>query len=176
MESVIPSWLVNIVHGGHGHVILTQLAMLMLSYSIFVRKEKYGRLLKRVFLMILYWNSWVKRAKQAKTTLTCYLRHFRLTGKQRPLPQLHPYLQLESPTRHLHTLLYKIWNVWEQKMWIQILPSQLECGWKDSISGEWKGRLLRSLKEFQKSVLMVSCSCSLQKSAKTMEQTMNRIA
>ena len=30
--------------------------------------------------------------------------HFRLTGKQRPLPQLRPYLQLENPTRLLHTL------------------------------------------------------------------------
>jgi len=73
--------------------------------------------------------------------------HFRLTGKQHPLPQLHPYLQLESPTCLLHMLLCKIWNSWEQ---IPILPSQLECGWKDSISGEWKGRLFRILKKFWK--------------------------
>ena len=32
---------------GLGHVILTQQAMLVHSYSIFVCKEKYGRLLKR---------------------------------------------------------------------------------------------------------------------------------
>ena len=33
-----------------------------------------------------------------------YSSHFRLTGKQRPLPQLRPYLQLENPIRLLHTL------------------------------------------------------------------------
>ena len=50
------------------------------------------------FLVILYWNSSAKRAKQAKTTVTRYSRHFCLTGKQRPLPQLRPYLQLENAT------------------------------------------------------------------------------
>jgi len=45
VDSVIPSWLINIVRGGRGHVILMQLAMLMHKYSTYVHKQKYDMLL-----------------------------------------------------------------------------------------------------------------------------------
>ena len=106
-------------------------------------------------LEFLGWNEQSKRRRHS----THYLRHFRLTGIQHPLPQLRPYLQLETPTRLLYMLLRKIWNAWEQIKWTRILSSQLEHGWIDSISGERKGILLRSLKKSQKSILLVSCSC-----------------
>ena len=80
MESVIPSWLVNIVRGERGHVILTQLATLAHGYSIFVRKEKYGRFPREVFddtvtvLEFICETSKTSEALQAKRTFTRAIR------------------------------------------------------------------------------------------------------
>ena len=80
VESVIPSWLVNIVRGERGHVILTQLATLAHSYSIFVRKEKYGRFPREVFddtvtvLEFICETSKTSEALQAKRTFTRAIR------------------------------------------------------------------------------------------------------
>ena len=68
-----------------------QLATLMHSYSIFVRKEKYGRFPRDVFddtvLEFIGETSETSEALQAKTTFTRTIRGaLPLDVKQRPLP------------------------------------------------------------------------------------------
>ena len=89
-----------------------QLATLVLSYSIFVRKEKHARLLKRVFddTILEFLGEMGETSEASEDDIDALFEALPLDWETTPLPQLRPYLQLESPTRHLHMLLCKIWN------------------------------------------------------------------